>query len=293
MQPGNGRTRTRRCPSRSVQPVLACASDVNSGNFGTLDFPRTDNTSSDDIAVNIAVGLEPPSRRVARVGGRDPVAAGECEEGEHEAVISVHDTLRTGTNCLDTVTGGLAPNDATAGLVTGAGGHPGSLRTAPTTEDCDPDGGSTSARQHLPQPDDPPERRHAVVLPPRRRRHRCSDLMDPDYAEATRRSSTVRSSTRRASSTCRCFKIQPSAAAPRGTPSSTSAPAFITDEVALRTTTRATHTASGEQRRRVPEQQDRAARRWSSSTSTPCRTRPRTSLIDYLGVGRRIVRLID
>ena len=75
-------------PFKVGTPVLACDADVNSGNFGTLDFPRSDNTSSDDIAINIAVGLELPLTPVKHAWAAEtPSSSGECVEGEHEAAF--------------------------------------------------------------------------------------------------------------------------------------------------------------------------------------------------------------
>ena len=60
MPRGHWSPKDEALPIRVGQSFLQCASDVGSGNFGTLEFPRTDTTPSNDIAVNIAVGLEPP-----------------------------------------------------------------------------------------------------------------------------------------------------------------------------------------------------------------------------------------
>jgi hypothetical protein len=50
-------------------------------------------------------------------------------------------TLNKGTNCVGTDTG-LAANVATQGLITGDAGYPGLLTTAGTTAGCDPSGGN-------------------------------------------------------------------------------------------------------------------------------------------------------
>ena len=55
-----GPTRQSRSRSVSATPVLECVAGSVDGNFGTLLFPRTDVTPSDNLPVNIMEGLEPP-----------------------------------------------------------------------------------------------------------------------------------------------------------------------------------------------------------------------------------------
>jgi hypothetical protein len=286
-------------PIRVGQSFLQCASDVNSGNFGTLEFPRTDTTPSNDIAVNIAVGLQPPLTPTRHQWAVDnPTSAGECFEGTNGAVISEHDTLRTGTNCLATITGGLAPNDATAGLVTGAVGHPGSLTTAPTTPDpdgsggCDPDGGTNERTVSIPS--NPTFHLNDDTLS-------CfliddttslQQLVDPDYAE-----SDPPLLTREIFDSPRFFYVPVFAIQPEFGGSNRYSiidfrPAFITDELVAPSTTKGVHTASDDNGvvffSNKIEQLDVI---FFNVNTLPNETED--SLIDFLGVGRRIVRMID
>ncbi len=279
-------------PIKVGTPVLACDADVNSGNFGTLDFPRSDNTSSDDIAINIAVGLEPPLTPVKHAWAAEtPSSSGECVEGEHEAVISVHNTLRTGTNCLDTITGGLAPNDATAGLITGAGGYPGSLTTAPTKDNCDPDGGSNELTVNIPS--NPTFHLNDDTLSCFLLDDETSlqDLMDPNYSEADPPlfDRSIFDSPR--FFYVPVFKIQPSFGGSNMYSIVDFRPAFITDEVVAPTTTR--FDQHGDRRERIGFHSNKIERLdviFFNVNTLPNRTKD--SLIDFLGVGRHVVRMM-
>jgi hypothetical protein len=124
--------------------VLECVPGSVGGNFGTLKLPRTDGPEADDLPVNIAVGLQKPLTPTVHAWARDnPTLAGNCTDGIDGAVESAGETLKAGTNCVDTDTG-LAANVATRGMITGAGGHPGMLTTRPTKTGCDPSGGSSN-----------------------------------------------------------------------------------------------------------------------------------------------------
>lgn len=274
-------------PIRVGAGVLECASDVNSGNFGTLDFPRTDVSPSQDIAVNIAVGLEPPLTPTLHKWAVDnPTLAGECTEGVNLAVISEHNTLRTGTNCLATITGGLSPSDATAGLITGSSGHPGSLMTAPTTEGCDPDGGSAERAVSIPSyptfniNDDTLS---CFLLPGAT----LKQLVDPNYQDTDPPllDRSIFDSPR--FFYVPVFAIQPEFGGSKRYSIIDFRPAFITDEN-VDTGAPATddngiifHSNKIEQLKVI----------FFNINTLPNETED--SLIDYLGVGRRIVRLID
>ena len=110
---------TEALPLRVGQAVLECeSSGPSDGNFGTLDLPRTDVSSQDDmIAKNIVVGPE-FTLAVMPAGGPSPL----CTGATTPAVHSPND----GTNCVDTKTG-LPANATTQGLVTGVDGEPGRL----------------------------------------------------------------------------------------------------------------------------------------------------------------------
>lgn len=139
-------------PFRVGGAVLECTAGSEDGNFGTLLFPRTDTVESDWLPRNITDGLQPPLTPTVHQWALDnPTLAGSCSHGVDGAVESpkAPAVLRRGTNCVDTDTG-LPANAATEGLITGFGsGYPGLLRTANTRTGCDPTGGSSNRTERL------------------------------------------------------------------------------------------------------------------------------------------------
>jgi Flp pilus assembly pilin Flp len=136
-------------PIRVGGALLECAAGPSSGNFGTLKLPRTDVASGFELPVNIAVGLQQPLTPAIHQWAVDhPLEDGTCSDGTNDAVESFGTTLRPATNCVDTDTG-LPANVATQGMITGAGGHPGMLTTRPTKTGCNPTGGSSDRRVDL------------------------------------------------------------------------------------------------------------------------------------------------
>jgi hypothetical protein len=106
-----------------------------------LKLPRTiPNSPSDWLPVNIAAGLQSPLSLTKHLQYN---STGLCSDGVNGAVTSPgsQGTLNKGTNCVGTDTG-LAANVATQGLITGDAGYPGLLTTAGTTAGCDPSGGN-------------------------------------------------------------------------------------------------------------------------------------------------------
>ncbi len=125
---------------RVGEAVLECDAGSSAGNFGTLKFPRT-LSPSDWIPANIALGLEPPlTAEVHEYAVANLATAGQCTDGLNGAIVSVS-TLRPGTNCVDTDTG-LSANFATQGLVQGGSWGTGMLRTQNTRTGCAPNGGN-------------------------------------------------------------------------------------------------------------------------------------------------------
>jgi Flp pilus assembly protein TadG len=143
-------------------PVLQCVGASNDGNFGTLKIARQDTpdgTVGGWLPTNIAVGLQPPLSLHKFMGSVDPTT-GLCNPAPPNSNTSYSSgntiyTRTTGntpisdllpqTNCVDTDTG-LPANAATAGLITGTPsgvGSVGRLENKPTT--CGP-GGSVISR---------------------------------------------------------------------------------------------------------------------------------------------------
>ena len=109
--------KTEAIPFRVGVPVLECVAGSVDGNFGTLLFPRTDVTPSDNLPVNIMEGLQPPLTPDIH---RTPAVNGLCTDGVNGAVESSEtNVLRPNSNCVDTDTG-LTANTATQGFITGA-----------------------------------------------------------------------------------------------------------------------------------------------------------------------------
>ena len=130
-------------PIRVGEVVLECPGGSSSGNFGTLKFPRTDVPAGNQIPANIALGLQSPlSPAVHQWAIDNPTLAGTCSNGVNGALTAPNGavTLVSGVNCVDTDTG-LAANAATEGLVQGGTYGKGVLRED-TTPGCDPTGGS-------------------------------------------------------------------------------------------------------------------------------------------------------
>jgi Flp pilus assembly protein TadG len=126
--------------------VLQCNQGSSDGNFGTLKLPRTvPNQPSSWLPVNISQGLQSPLSLTVHQQWATDSPAGKCTDGVNGAVTSPgsQGTLVPYTNCVSTDTG-LAANDATQGLVTGSNGYPGLLTTANTKSGCAPDGTSAN-----------------------------------------------------------------------------------------------------------------------------------------------------
>jgi hypothetical protein len=130
-------------PFRVGEAILQCDSGSLAGNFGTLKFPRTDVPTSNEIAANIALGLQKPLEPTVHTYAIEHPPAGLCTAGLNEAVVSSGTSLLDGTNCVDTDTG-LTATVATEGLVTGGAYGPGVLTTANTTPGCSPTGGDAN-----------------------------------------------------------------------------------------------------------------------------------------------------
>jgi hypothetical protein len=122
---------------RVGEAVLECDAGSNAGNFGTLKFPRTDVPTGNELPANIATGLQAPlTAEVHQWAVQNPSLAGLCTSGVDGARTAPMGgvTLVPGVNCVDTDTG-LAANVATEGLVQGGTYGTGVLRTQQTK--CD------------------------------------------------------------------------------------------------------------------------------------------------------------
>lgn len=139
-------------PIRVGGSRLECDPTHPGGNFGTLRLPRTDEPAL-DISMNIAVGLEEPLDLVIHPWGKvqhdtNPGWDGTCDPGveEQHAVLSTGNTLLPDSNCVDTDPG-FPANDATVGFVTGP--RKGNTQLAPGLLDRETTCGETSANTPL------------------------------------------------------------------------------------------------------------------------------------------------
>jgi Flp pilus assembly protein TadG len=105
-------------PLRVGGAVLRCGSGSSEGNFGTLSVPRWDVVTADDLPVNIARGPDEPLTLAKHTSWVAP--DGLCTDGLNNAVMSgdPNPGQNPGTNCLSTDPG-LPAGVATKGLVTG------------------------------------------------------------------------------------------------------------------------------------------------------------------------------
>jgi hypothetical protein len=143
--PGKWSDATQALGIRVGNAVLQCAQGSSDGNFGTLKLPRGGTPAANDLPLNIAVGLQSPLSLTKHQQWQSDSPAGKCFDGQNGAVTSPGNLglLNKGTNCVGTDTG-LAANDATQGLISGVSGNKGLLTTASTKAGCAPDGTSAN-----------------------------------------------------------------------------------------------------------------------------------------------------
>lgn len=131
---GNTGWSTTALPLRIGDPLIACGSLSNSGNFGALKLPRTDvsdSTSNGWMPTNIAVGLQSPLTLKVHAQAAAPWTCSGGVNGAIYSTVTGSPTLKPDTNCVSTDTG-LTATATTAGLVTGTSLMPGRLTKAPT-----------------------------------------------------------------------------------------------------------------------------------------------------------------
>jgi len=127
---------------RVGDPPLECAGTPSDGNFGVIKLERTDVTSvNDQLALNMATKLQEPTTLTTHAQAD---VTGLCADGINGAKVTElpNPGQQDGTNCVDTDTG-LPASATTSGLVTGVAGEPGRLVGHPTATGCNPTGGSS------------------------------------------------------------------------------------------------------------------------------------------------------
>jgi hypothetical protein len=277
-------------PIRVGNSVLECASGSSAGNFGTLKFPRTDVVSSNEIPANIAVGLQSPLKPVAHQWAIDnPTLAGLCSNGVNGALTAPNGavTLVDGVNCVDTDTG-LAANAATEGLVTGGVYGQGLLRTQNTKAGCDPTGGS--ANRVLPITGSPSINNDVLTCYFSNGTTSIQDIASGSYSGGVVLDPSILSSPR-------FFYVPVLAVEPASGGSQTYSiidfrPAFITDETATTSSIKGSHTGTANNGLTVQGNDIKQIKVvFFNANALP--VEGNIPLMDYLGTGRRVIRLID
>jgi hypothetical protein len=281
-------------PIRVGGAVLECAAGSSDGNFGTLKLPRSDVASALDLPVNIAIGLQSPMTLGIHQWAKDNPLAGTCTEGLNDAVESTGDTdMQAGTNCVDTDTG-LPANVATQGLITGAGGQPGMLNPSnplgrATKAGCDPTGGSANRPKVISGTtyyfnDD------VLTCYLTNGTTSLADISNPSYNGPPVLDPDIFSSPRFI--WVPVMAVQPSSGGSNRYSIIDFRAAFITDEQSTSTAVRGSHTASADNGLLIPNN-DITQIKVVFFDVDALTNEGDTPLIDYLGVGQRVVRLID
>lgn len=141
---GKWSPRSEAQPIRVGQTVLECSGLSSDGNFGTLSLPRTTGSTSQWLPRDMAYGLESPLSLHVHQYAKDNTTDGTCVNGVSGAVTpqsgGSNSPLNNNTNCVPTDTG-LPANVATQGLITVDNGS-GLLVGKSTHAGCAPGGGS-------------------------------------------------------------------------------------------------------------------------------------------------------
>jgi len=284
-------------PIRIGETVLECSAGSNGGNFGTLRIPREDVSPSNDIAMNVADGLDDPLNLVVHAAGRtkwlnNVVWDGSCVHGTEGAVVSTGTgatPLRPDTNCVDTDPG-LPANEATRGFVTGVseGNNliaPG-LLVGPTL--CDSAGGT--AQRNVTIQGTPYGLNNDVLSCFLTPGASLADLMDENYAGPALLTADILKSPR--------FAYVPILAKEPATGSSTNysiidfRAAFITDEVPSSSAIKGSVSGTADNGIIIAQNDVKQVKVVFFNSATLPRD-GEIPVTDYLGIGQRIVHLVD
>ncbi len=276
-------------PIRVGNVVLECPGGSSSGNFGTLKFPRTDVPTGNEIAANIALGLQSPMAPTVHQWALDnPTLAGTCSNGVNGALTAPNGavTLVAGVNCVDTDTG-LAANVATEGLVQGGTYGKGVLREK-TTSGCDPTGGSN--QRTLPIATNPKINDDVLTCFFTDGSTSIADIAKETYSGGPVLDDSILRSPR-------FFYVPVLAIEPTSGGSARYSiidfrAAFLTDETATATAVKGSHTGTADNGVWVQGQDVKQIKVvFFNSDALP--VDGDIPVIDYLGTGNRVIRLID
>lgn len=142
---GKWSPRSEAQPIRVGQTVLECSGASSDGNFGTLSLPRTTGSTAQWLPRDMAYGLESPLSLHVHQYAKDNATDGTCVDGANGALTpqsgGSNSPLNPNANCVPTDTG-LPANVATQGLITVDNGQ-GLLVGKSTHSGCAPGGGSS------------------------------------------------------------------------------------------------------------------------------------------------------
>jgi Flp pilus assembly pilin Flp len=282
--PGSWSKQSDALPVVVGQAALQCLSGPTVGNFGTLKFPRTDVPNADFIPVDIAAGLQPPLTPHTL----SPVPpSGLCTSTTTNAVISdvPNPGLMPGTNCVDTDTG-LAANVATQGLIQGSNGHTGLLLTAPTKSNCDPNGGSTT--RNIAIAGGPYKINDEVLSCYLTGGKSIGDIAKASYAGGPALDASILTSPR--FFFVPVLKVQPSGGGNKYAIIDFR-PAFITDEQAISSAVKNSHTGTSDNGIMIQGNDIKQLKVVFFNFDALPRD-PGGNVIDYLGTGPKLVRLV-
>jgi hypothetical protein len=142
---GKWSARSEAQPIRVGQALLECSGLSSDGNFGTLSLPRSTGSTSQWLPRDMAYGLESPLSLHVHQYAIDNSTDGTCVDGTDGAITpqsgGSNSPLNPSANCVPTDTG-LPANVATEGLITVDNGQ-GLLVGKSTHAGCAPDGGDS------------------------------------------------------------------------------------------------------------------------------------------------------
>jgi hypothetical protein len=271
--------------------VLQCAAGSSDGNFGTLKLPRTDQQPSNWLPVNIANGLQSPLGLKVHATYSMDNPVGQCTDGNNGAHTSpgALGTLVSNTNCVGTDTG-LAANVATAGLISGSSPYPGLLTTAGTKTGCDPTGGSSPRSVTIPGKGNFKLDNNVLTCYLLNGSTSLQTVCDPNYNGGPAFDKSLVSDPRFV--WVPVLKVQPGQGSSNNYSIVDLRPAFITDEQTTNAAIKGSHTGTPDNGLTIPGHEITQLKVVFFNINALPRDQ-NEAVIDYLGVGPKITRLIN
>ncbi len=239
--------------------------------------------------MNFAEGLEAPLTLAIHAGAD---ATGLCVNGMNGAIESTMGNLKPSTNCVDTDTG-LTANSATDGLIKGYGSYKGRLEaTSSSTSQgtgCAP-GGGTSART-VSTPGSKSINNDTLTCFLTNNTTSLADITKPSYSGGPVLSTDIYKSPRFYWQPV--LRVEPTTGGSKRYSIVDFRAAFITDEVVAPSTIRGTNTASADNGIMMVSNQVKQVKVIFFNVDALSPDDSGVVVTPYLGVGPRILRLID